>query len=103
MSDLLKHMLEIAHGPAKNARIPVIVQFSNRADASFESDLANNGGQVKSHFANLNAKLIEIPAKAAEALAVRAGVGFVSLNRASLPVGHVTATTGADLIRVTKG
>src|ERR1051326_472537 len=71
-------VLELAHGAAGNSRVPVIVQFTGSADASFDSDVANNGGRVKAQFANVNAKLIEISAKAAEALAARPDVGFVS-------------------------
>src|ERR1044072_1061343 len=96
-------VLDIARGETSNARVPVIVQFAGSPDASFDSVVASNGGRVKARLANVNAKVIEISAKAAEPLASRPDVGFVPLDRPSLPVGHVTATTGADQIRLTNG
>src|SRR5205814_9749222 len=58
-------------------------------------------GRTKSSFRNLNTRVVELPAAAVDALASRSDVDFVSLDRSNIPFGHLSFTTGADVIRRT--
>jgi len=89
---------------AQNQQIPLIVQLNDKADSSFEADVIRKGGHVESaSLAHFNARALEIPARFVGELAARSDVDFISLNRQYVTLGHVTATTGADAIRMTNG
>jgi subtilisin family serine protease len=63
----------------------------------------SKSGRVKAAFSHFRARAVELPASAVEALAARPDVSSVSLDRPNIAFGHVTATTGADLIRASNG
>ena len=96
-------VLDLAHGKAADSRIPLIIQFNGTPGATFDSTLTNNAGRTKATFGHFNARAIDLPAKAVEALAARPEVGFISFDRDNIPFGHVSLTTGADAIRSTNG
>jgi len=89
---------------APNQPIPLIVQLNDKADGSFEVDVIRKGGHLQpANLTHFNARALEIPARLVDELAARSDVDFISLNRQYVTLGHVTATTGADAIRVTNG
>src|SRR6185503_19311847 len=94
---------QAAHGPHANARVSVIIQFKQDPGAAFESEVSNRAGRTKAKFQNLRMHVIEVPANAVEALAARPEVAFISPDRSNIAFGHVTATSGADVIRATNG
>src|ERR1041385_306836 len=79
-------VLERAHSNARDSFVPLIVQFNEKPGAGFD-DAVSKTGSVKQSFANLNTKVIEVPARAAEALAARPEVRFISLHQSSIPMG----------------
>src|SRR5437764_901739 len=94
-SDLRERM----RSAAANDRVSVIIQFEGDADATFETDVTDHAGSVKITYRQLNARAIDLPAKAVDALANRPDVTVISLDRPNISFGHVTATTGADIVR----
>ncbi|HEY5838923.1 MAG TPA: S8 family serine peptidase, partial [Pyrinomonadaceae bacterium] len=94
---------ELARGSSKDERVSVIFQFKGNRGAGFDNAVLNSGGRVKLELKQLNARVMEIPARAVEALASRPDVGFVSLDRPNLPLGHVSLTSGADAARTVSG
>ncbi|MDQ1592657.1 MAG: serine protease AprX, partial [Pyrinomonadaceae bacterium] len=76
----------------------VIVQFNEDARGSglLGSLLQDVGGVALKQFLKLNARLVTLPPRAAELLAARKEVRYVSLDRRIASSGHVAATTGAD-------
>ncbi|HKC64594.1 MAG TPA: S8 family serine peptidase, partial [Pyrinomonadaceae bacterium] len=94
---------DLAHGAAAGSRVTVIVQFNNAPGNAFDSLLLAQGGRVKARLGNLKMHVLELPARAAEALAARPEVGFISLDRENIAFGHISSTTGADAVRTTNG
>src|ERR1043166_3049878 len=95
-------LLERTRGDG-NQRIPLIVQLNDAADSSSDLDLSRKSSRLKIALKHFNARALELPAKFIEELAARPDVSYVSLDRETVPFGHVTATTGADAIRTTHG
>src|SRR5437763_15846469 len=90
---------ERTRSAAANERVSVIIQFEGEADATFETDVTDHAGSVKITYRQLNARAIDLPAKAVDALANRLDVSVISLDRPNISFGHVTTTTGADIVR----
>ncbi|MDQ3754179.1 MAG: hypothetical protein M3371_05540, partial [Acidobacteriota bacterium] len=82
-------------------RVKVIMQTSDSDDdAEIESHLKDKGGRVTGQMKRLGALAIELPARAAEALAEHRQVEFVSLDQEVQALGgHIAQTTGADAVR----
>src|SRR6185436_10321459 len=81
--------------------VRVIVQPANAADLTIDSTLVYSGGENIRKFKNFGVRVVTLPVSAAAALASRNDVSYVSLNRDVIPMGHLSATTGADQIRNT--
>ncbi|HYP01973.1 MAG TPA: S8 family serine peptidase, partial [Pyrinomonadaceae bacterium] len=82
------------------ARVKVIVQFTDDARVRpHDSLLANPGVVVLKQIQKLNARVLSLSLRGAEALAESKEVRYVSLDRQIAPAGHVTTTTGADDVR----
>jgi hypothetical protein len=97
-SDLL-HAARRA-GTEDRTRIEVIVQFNDEAASRQASLLSEVGTTALKEFPKLNARLLSLPLRAAEKLAARTEVRYVSLDRPVTSSGHITTTTGAEDIRV---
>src|SRR5688500_4421062 len=93
--DLLK---KIAEGKGAEF-VRVVIQPVNQADLLVDSALETTGASDIRKLKNFKVRIATLPVNAAVALAERADVSFVSLNRAVQPMGHVTRTTGTDQIR----
>ncbi|HEX8421872.1 MAG TPA: S8 family serine peptidase, partial [Pyrinomonadaceae bacterium] len=83
-----------------HARVPVIVQFNEGPQRTLDLLLSDAGGLVLKQFQKLNARVLKLPLRAAENLAARKEVRYVSLDRRIAAAGHVSTTTGAEDVRV---
>src|SRR2546421_1692265 len=82
-----------------NERVKVIVQFKVMSASQAESLLDDLDATVSRSFARLNMRVLTLPAHAVTALAARAAVAYVAPDRPAAAFGHVTNTTGTELIR----
>jgi len=93
-------LLAKAHGPNKADVVPVILQLNGPMSGGLNALLNSNGVHgAKQVFKNLNYQVIEMPASLVEAVSKFDEVNFVSPDRATQSTGHLSATTGADLVR----
>src|SRR6266545_4522849 len=86
-----------------NDRIRVIVQPREAWTSDLDSALQEVGVTNIREFQKFNFRVVTVSAAAAEALASRDDVAYVSVNREVLTLGHVSLTTGADAVRETNG
>ncbi|HEV7902423.1 MAG TPA: S8 family serine peptidase, partial [Pyrinomonadaceae bacterium] len=86
-----------------NDRVKVILQLDGKADAAFELFLQSSGARTTRSFGKLNARAIELPARAIKSLAARGELIFASPDQEMIPAGHVSETTGADAVREVQG
>ncbi|HEY1403478.1 MAG TPA: hypothetical protein VGB05_05085, partial [Pyrinomonadaceae bacterium] len=97
MSPDLREALRTAQD---RTHLRVIVQLNEDANSLPGSLLSDLGGIALTQFLKLNTRLLSLPPRAAEMLAARKEVRYVSLDRRITPSGHVAATTGTDDVRV---
>ncbi|HYP02295.1 MAG TPA: hypothetical protein VER76_19050, partial [Pyrinomonadaceae bacterium] len=72
-------LLKVARNKRKhNDRMKVIVQFEGKAGAAFDLFLQSYGARTTRQFSKLNARAVELPARALKALAARGELSFVS-------------------------
>ncbi|HEY0100263.1 MAG TPA: S8 family peptidase, partial [Pyrinomonadaceae bacterium] len=83
----------------QNERVKVILQLNGKANPAFELFLQAYGARTTRNFAKLNARAVELPARAIKALAARGELRFASSDQEMIPAGHVSETTGADAVR----
>jgi subtilisin family serine protease len=82
-----------------NKKIKVILQTYAAPSRGFASSIGYSGGNVKKSYRNLDAVVVEIPAKAVESLASRKDIKFASLDATTRVAGHLETTTGTDQAR----
>ncbi|HYY41290.1 MAG TPA: S8 family serine peptidase, partial [Pyrinomonadaceae bacterium] len=88
----------------RQARVRVIVQLDERlVGGAVDAQWGAYGARLMRRLENLNTRVLELPVAAAEALAARGDVRFVSLDRENMAFGHVSLTTGADAVRPLAG
>lgn len=92
-----------AHSVSNSETIKVIVQLRAPISSSLNSLLNSNGVHVRKTFQNLGAYVVEMPASIFDAVAAFDEVAYVSLDRPTQSMGHLSATTGADAVRTTNG
>ena len=93
-------LLAKAHGAKKADFVPVIVQLNGPMSGQLNALLNANGVHgAKQVFKNLSCQLMEMPASIVEAVSQFDEVVFLSPDRAAQSTGHLSATTGADLVR----
>src|SRR5712692_1218398 len=92
-----------AHGPQSADAVKVILQLNAPMSGPLNAFLNRNGVHVRSTFRNLNAHAVEMPASIVDAVAAFDEVFFISLDRQTASLGHLSATTGADQARATYG
>ncbi len=93
------------HSPGFDNRVEkvsIIVQQAGPA-SDLRSALNANGGSELHSFPALGFHVLNLPESAIPAISGRADVAYVSPNRVTQVLGHLSATTGADLVRVTSG
>src|SRR5215471_19135311 len=91
---------EKAHGARSADLVRVILQLKGSMSGPLNAFL-NQGGVhgSKKFFNNLNAHVIEIPASWVDALSAFDEVAYISLDRPTQSMGHLSLTTGADIVR----
>src|ERR1700750_1735229 len=80
-------------------RVRAIVQTRGLSDATLEQFINVRGGHVLRRFSSFKATSIEMPAAALDALAEMPEVRYISKDRQTRLLGHVSLTTGADAAR----
>jgi hypothetical protein len=95
-----RDVVDKARAVAPTAQIPVIVQLNDKANLSFEADVAKKSGQLKATLRQFNARVVDLPAKVVDELASRPDVDFISLDRQNISFGHISTTTGAEAARL---
>jgi subtilisin family serine protease len=88
---------------SSNDRLDVILQSADVRDEHLGSFLKRNGVLISSEMAEVGAMKVQIPVKAIEKLAHSGMADFMSPNVELKTLGHVTATTGTDLVRSQSG
>jgi len=94
------------HSPGFNNRvekISVIVQQAGADPSDLLSALSASGGSEFRSFPALGFHVLNLPESAIPAISDRPDVAYISANRETQVLGHLSATTGADLARVTSG
>src|SRR5687767_14336102 len=81
------------------APVRVILQLDGKPSGRLNALLNRNGVHVRGSFRNFNAMAVELPAGAVAELAAFDEVAYVSADRETRPLGHVSLTTGADAVR----
>ncbi|HEV7398372.1 MAG TPA: S8 family serine peptidase, partial [Pyrinomonadaceae bacterium] len=82
-------------------RLDVLLQAADVRDARLNAFLKSNGVSVSELMTELGTMKVQIPVKAVQKLARRGMADFMSPNVELHTLGHITATTGTDLIRYT--
>ena len=89
----------LADGPNPGGRVGVILQADDLNNPQLDSILRRHGVETGSRMAQLGALRVELPAAALRELAASGAAQYLSPDRAVRSLGHVTATTGTDLVR----
>src|SRR5499433_469205 len=92
-----------AHSLTNSDFVKVIVQLRAPMSGALNSLLNSNGVHVRKSFNNLGAHLVEMPASLFDTVAAYDEVAFVTYDRPTQSMGHLSATTGADAVRATNG
>jgi subtilisin family serine protease len=85
-----------------NARVKAIVQASGSSSGLLDSLLDLLNATTLLSFPNLNARLVDITAGAAQTLAYQDGISYMSIDNRVTTFGHITDTTGTQQSRSQK-
>ncbi|HST52834.1 MAG TPA: S8 family serine peptidase, partial [Pyrinomonadaceae bacterium] len=87
-------------GSAKpGERVGVILQADDLQNPELASLLRRYNVEVKSRMEQIGAMRVEVPAAAIKEFAKSGAASYISPDRPMLNLGHLTATTGTDLVR----
>src|ERR1051325_6779858 len=92
-----------ARGRKSDDIVKVIVQLRAPMSGQLNALLNRNGAHVRATFRNLAAHAVDLPASIIDDVAAFDEVAYVSLNRETRTLGHVSLTTGADAVRNSLG
>lgn len=92
-----------AHGSTNTDTVKVIVQLRAPMSGGLNSLLNSNGVHIRKSFQSLRAHVVDMPASIVDTVATFSEVSFVSIDRPTQSMGHLSATTGADTVRNTLG
>src|SRR4030095_7603816 len=84
---------------SRGETVRLIVQTNGDPGENLKALLRRDGAKVNGSFRNLNAHVVEVPARMVEELANDGDVSYISPDREVKTLGHVTMTTGADAVR----
>ncbi|HMF56398.1 MAG TPA: hypothetical protein VK619_08650, partial [Pyrinomonadaceae bacterium] len=101
VSDDLREMVASVSSP--NERINVIMQVNDVRSAELLATLKRDGVLVNNSLAQLGTLKLSVPARAIEGLASSGLANYLSPDRQLESFGHITATTGTDLVRSQQG
>ncbi|HEX7318369.1 MAG TPA: S8 family peptidase [Pyrinomonadaceae bacterium] len=91
---------EKVHKSGGSGKVTVIVQPRGEWTTEQEGAFIAHGARVKKRHENLDSRVVEMPAAAVEALAAREDIDYVSPDRETYALGHISTTTGADAARL---
>ncbi|PYS82467.1 MAG: hypothetical protein DMF70_07960, partial [Acidobacteria bacterium] len=94
-------MRELMNSVGPNGRVATILQVDDVHSGEVSALLKRYGVSVDARMAQFGAIKVELPARAIEELAKRNSVNYISPDVKLESFGHVTATTGTDLVRNT--
>src|SRR5437764_11357183 len=80
-------------------RVQVILQLSDKPSGELNALLNRNGVHIRAHFKNFNSYAVELPASVVAELSDFDEVAYISSDRATQSLGHVSQTTGTDAVR----
>src|SRR6266536_505405 len=83
--------------------VSVILQLNGPPTGSLNALLQRNGVRVKDHFDDLDSYSVDLPVSVVEELATYDEVNFVSTDAPLEVFGHITNTTGAEVVRTVAG
>src|SRR5205807_9921096 len=86
-------------GVAGDARVRVVVQFNEIPPPFIDGLLSRYTARVTGRLSALNMRVIEIPVRAVEALALQKEVRYLSPDRPIATFGHIETTTGTTAAR----
>src|SRR3989441_3101886 len=92
-----------AHSLTNTDTVKVIVQLQAPMSSSLNSLLNSNGVHVRKALQTLNVQAVDMPASIVDTVASFDEVSYVSYDRPTQSMGHLSATTGADAVRTTNG
>jgi hypothetical protein len=84
-------------------KVSVIVQQAGGNGSNLVAALQNNGGSEFHSFPALGFHVLNLPESAIAAISDRPDVAYISRNLETQVLGHLSATTGADLVRASSG
>src|SRR5918911_1698544 len=93
----LRERMRGAHAGEDHVR--VILQLKGKASGRLNALLQRGGVRVRGQHRSFDTTVVELPASTVAELSGFDEVEYVSLDREVRTLGHVSATTGADLVR----
>ena len=85
-------LLEKAHGRKSSDTVKVILQLDDAMSDELSALLQSNGIRVRKSFNNLKAHAIDMPANLVETVASFPEVSYVSFDRPTQSMGHLSLT-----------
>src|SRR5882672_5034168 len=92
-------LLELVLHPTNGAKAKVIVQLNGPLTLTLRSLILVLGGEITDSFDNFNALAVTLPELSLLQLVALPGVTYVSPDRPTALLGHLSSTTGADSVR----
>jgi len=98
-ADKLSPELRALAAESKGGRVGVILQADDLRDEQIVATLRRYGVQPDARMTQLGALRVEVPVAALKELASADGSRYLSPDRELHSFGHITSTTGTDLVR----
>ncbi|HXI61482.1 MAG TPA: S8 family serine peptidase, partial [Pyrinomonadaceae bacterium] len=92
-------MQELIKSAGRNGRVTAILQVNDVNNKEVRALLAQNGVLIGDRMAELGAMKVDVPVKAVDALMKSGSMNYISPDVKLESFGHITATTGVDLVR----
>jgi serine protease AprX len=89
----------LASSATPGERVSVILQSDDLDNPRLEAVMRKYGIGAGPRMSQLGAMRVEVPAAALKELAANGGARYISPDRTIRSLGHVTATTGTDIVR----
>ena len=88
----------VSNSSHNNEKVRVVLQLNGQMSDRLTTLLNRNGIRLTKSFRNFNSSAIELPPAVVDELASYEEVDFVTQDDDVMPLGHVSSTTGADLV-----
>src|SRR5207244_1844878 len=92
-------LVQRVRGAGGDSRVKVVVQFTEIPAPLIDGLLSRYTANVTGRLSALNMRVIEIPLRAVEALALQKEVRYLSADRPIATLGHIETTTGTTAAR----